>query len=84
MKRLKSIIYTLVLVSVLTVPVLSNNFTFSNDSDESFVAMRHRVGCHCCDGKESDATGRGACSHHGGVMYWKMSDGTKVYTGKCN
>jgi hypothetical protein len=31
----------------------------------------HRVGCHCFDGTESYATGSGACSHHGGVMYWK-------------
>ena len=34
-------------------------------------ASRHRVGCHCYDGTESSATGSGACSHHGGVMYWK-------------
>ena len=34
-------------------------------------ASRHRVGCHCWDGSDSYATGRGACSHHGGVAYWK-------------
>lgn len=34
-------------------------------------ASQHRVGCRCMDGTESYATGRGACSHHGGVMYWK-------------
>jgi hypothetical protein len=34
-------------------------------------ASSHRVGCHCFDGTESYATGSGACSHHGGVMYWK-------------
>jgi hypothetical protein len=34
-------------------------------------ASQKRVGCHCNDGTESSATGRGACSHHGGVMYWK-------------
>jgi hypothetical protein len=34
-------------------------------------ASRHRVGCHCWDGTESSATGSGACSHHGGVMYWE-------------
>lgn len=32
---------------------------------------RHRVGCYCWDGTESSAIGRGACSHHGGVMYWE-------------
>lgn len=32
---------------------------------------RHRVGARCFDGSESSATGSGACSHHGGVMYWQ-------------
>ena len=29
-----------------------------------------RVGAICCDGTRSYATGRGACSHHGGVCQW--------------
>ena len=29
-----------------------------------------RVGAICCDGSRSSATGRGACSHHGGVCQW--------------
>lgn len=29
-----------------------------------------RKGCVCNDGTRSSATGRGACSHHGGVDYW--------------
>ena len=29
-----------------------------------------RVGAVCNDGTTSRATGRGACSHHGGVSYW--------------
>ncbi len=29
-----------------------------------------RVGAICNDGTSSKATGRGACSHHGGVAYW--------------
>lgn len=29
-----------------------------------------RVGAVCNDGTVSSATGRGACSHHGGVAYW--------------
>lgn len=29
-----------------------------------------RVGAICMDGTKSYATGRGACSHHGGVDYW--------------
>jgi hypothetical protein len=29
-----------------------------------------RIGATCRDGWDSDATGRGACSHHGGVRTW--------------
>lgn len=29
-----------------------------------------RVGARCRDGSRSNATGRGACSHHGGVSQW--------------
>lgn len=36
----------------------------------------HRIGATCRDGSESGATGRDACSHHGGVKCWKLSDGT--------
>lgn len=32
---------------------------------------RHRLGAKCRDGTSSYATGSGACSHHGGVKYWK-------------
>jgi len=39
-------------------------------------APRHRVGAVCNDGWTSNATGSGACSHHGGVSCWKYSDGT--------
>jgi hypothetical protein len=37
---------------------------------------RVRVGALCNDGTSSNATGSGACSHHGGVKCWKYSDGT--------
>lgn len=30
----------------------------------------YRSGAICRDGWRSNATGRGACSHHGGVAYW--------------
>jgi hypothetical protein len=33
-------------------------------------AYEVRVGAICCDGSRSYATGRGACSHHGGVCKW--------------
>lgn len=38
-----------------------------------------RVGARCRDGTFSQATGRGACSWHGGVSEWLMgSQKTKV------
>jgi hypothetical protein len=37
---------------------------------------RVRIGALCNDGTESQATGSGACSHHGGVSCWRYSDGT--------
>lgn len=33
-----------------------------------------RVGAVCNDGTHSDATGSGACSHHGGVDHWLYAD----------
>lgn len=32
--------------------------------------LKTRIGAVCNDGTTSRATGRGACSHHGGVAYW--------------
>ncbi len=34
----------------------------------------NRVGAMCNDGTRSNATGSGACSHHGGVDYWICKD----------
>ena len=41
------------------------------------VSSSYRIGAICSDGTRSYATGRGACSHHGGVAYWLYSDGSK-------
>lgn len=37
-----------------------------------------RVGAICKDGTSSKATGRGACSHHGGVKEWKYESKKSV------
>ena len=37
---------------------------------EQYRNQTFRVGARCRDGSRSNATGRGACSHHGGVAYW--------------
>ena len=41
-------------------------------SGEAVVTYSNvRIGAVCKDGSSSRATGRGACSHHGGVRRWK-------------
>jgi hypothetical protein len=48
-----------------------------SDALRKFQAgQRYRIGALCSDGTHSSATGRGACSHHGGVNCWLYSDGT--------
>jgi hypothetical protein len=94
--KTKSYIYSLFIILILTSAVLSDNFVKAESRSgievtevqlgENLLSRTdvYRVGAKCCDGTNSKATGRGACSHHGGVKYWKMSDGTTVSTGKCN
>jgi hypothetical protein len=41
-----------------------------------------RVGATCVDGSGSDATGRGACSWHGGVAEWLYEQPAWVYENK--
>ena len=36
----------------------------------------YRVGAICNDGWQSQSTGSGTCSHHGGVACWLYSDGS--------
>ena len=40
-------------------------------SKGSGVGVGRRTGASCSDGISSSATGRGACSWHGGVSSWK-------------
>lgn len=77
MKKLKTLVSSLLLILFLSALSITSN---SIQADPN----AHRTGAKCCDGTNSKATGRGACSHHGGVKYWKMSDGTKVSTGRCD
>ena len=42
-----------------------------------------RVGATCNDGWQSSATGRGACSHHGGVKEWKYDTAYKKSITDC-
>lgn len=58
---------------VLVAIALASMVTFGTNQAQ---APRHRVGALCNDNTTSTATGRGACSHHGGVNCWQYSDGT--------
>lgn len=59
-------------------PVLKEKISKVEPNDETKVEKKtiegtnsgERVGCICRDGTRSYATGRGACSHHGGVDHW--------------
>lgn len=97
MKNIKTLFYSVLVVLLFTGTVLIDNSVKAQPqiSGEEITAYHidevnlsiqdvKRVGAKCCDGTNSKATGRGACSHHGGVKYWKMSDGTKVSTGRCD
>lgn len=83
MRKIKNYILPFVFVAIL-----SGLSIFTPDSSSSTVTIdpvyKKRVGAICCDDTKSKATGRGACSHHGGVKYWVYDDGSKVSTGKCD
>jgi len=59
-------------------PVLKGKISKASTNDEARVEKKtiegtnsgERTGCICRDGTRSYATGRGACSHHGGVDHW--------------
>ena len=91
MKKFKTFFYSILLVSLLLTPIItsSTNYAQAETSERIHFLDQYRVGCKCCDGWDSKATGRGACSHHGGVQYWIIYDDEtgkyyKDYTGRCD
>jgi hypothetical protein len=67
--------------SYLSIPAESNKSeqtwkSVNNQTTPTYQPVKEkevykvRVGAICCDGSRSNATGRGACSHHGGVCEW--------------
>ena len=55
---MKKVLYLFIVLSLL-----------SCGSKKRSVSKK-RIGAVCNDGWRSNATGSGACSHHGGVNYW--------------
>lgn len=48
----------------------STGGSYNGGSSSTNSSSGVRTGAVCKDGTRSSATGRGACSHHGGVSYW--------------
>lgn len=57
-------------VEVITQPVNHVIIRTPKPAPQPVQQQRYRVGAICRDGWQSRATGRGACSHHGGVSEW--------------
>lgn len=57
-------------VEVITQPVNHVIVRTPKPAPQPVQQQRYRVGAICRDGWQSRATGRGACSHHGGVSEW--------------
>lgn len=58
-------------VDVITRPVAHIIVRTPKPAPQPVQQQSHyRVGAICRDGWQSNATGRGACSHHGGVAEW--------------
>jgi hypothetical protein len=57
-------------------PVLNSKIKQNTNTTQKIIKKTasqnsgERIGCICRDGTSSNATGRGACSHHGGVDHW--------------
>lgn len=78
--NIKHWIVLIVLVSVLGVwglPRIIDGFSsIETNTCKCYEKSKYkvRVGATCNDGWRSNATGRGACSHHGGVNEWVYKD----------
>ena len=57
-------------VDVITRPVTHIIARTPKPAPQPVQQQHYRVGAICRDGWRSYATGRGACSHHGGVSEW--------------
>lgn len=56
--------------STTTKTMIKNEVATQPVPEITAIGINYRVGATCVDGWPSDATGSGACSHHGGVGDW--------------
>lgn len=81
MKHIKSIVFFILLAAIIT--FFAFGFSDANTINDASDIAKHRIGCKCCDGKYFRSIFAGACLGHGGIKYWKYSNGTREYTGNC-
>lgn len=70
---MKTIAYVLLMSSMVACCAkkeISTTDKLLKNASPCYGKNAHRVGAVCNDGTKSKATGRGACSNHGGVKYW--------------
>ncbi|NKB87061.1 MAG: DUF3761 domain-containing protein [Acidobacteria bacterium] len=70
----------------LEAPVTRSGTTVQSEISSAVRSSGRRTGATCKDGSSSSATGRGACSHHGGVRRWRYGttrDTNKVVASIC-
>ncbi|TAE69881.1 MAG: hypothetical protein EAZ85_12585 [Bacteroidetes bacterium] len=59
------------IILFLLISILINQKMLAQKAQKKvYIDDLKRVGCICKDGEEQDNIGVGACSGHGGVMYW--------------
>lgn len=54
----------------LSQDIITINDSIEDSSEQDANVECVRIGAYCNDGTYSNATGSGACSHHGGVSQW--------------
>jgi hypothetical protein len=75
-KTLKLIFSSLFLSASMFLATAAMPIHSGDGKPELQQAGVYRIGAICNDGWQSNATGSGACSHHGGVMCWRYADGS--------
>jgi len=81
-----SLVLIVSLIGFFSLPRLIEGFTPVESICQKCLQKskyEYRIGATCNDGWQSSATGRGACSHHGGVRQWKYHESYKKTHSEC-
>ncbi len=66
---IKKKLLTIISLLILSFSIMQCDYS-TESTQESGKNEGEKIGAVCKDGTRSKATGRGACSHHGGVDHW--------------